>query len=127
MKLIEKQIFLVKKLEIQTIVFMFILALSSERIFIPMRYTGVLLLGHLTYDDSARQFQNFFCSIYVILTFSLRSLVTNNSRLNSIHYSQERSDQVMCRCTIMHTYILHDCMGSILQGGTISSFDTSSL
>ena len=98
------------------IAFMIMLNCSSERIFI-----------HLTYDDLARQFQNFFCSIYVILTFSLRSLVTNNSRFNSIHYSQERSDQVMCRCTIMHTYILHDCMGSILQGGTISSFDTSSL
>ena len=38
--------FLIKKLEIQIIVFMIMLTRSSERIFIRMRYTGIYVYNH---------------------------------------------------------------------------------
>ena len=40
MKLLKNRFFLVKKLEIQVIVFMIMHTRSSERIFNPMHYTG---------------------------------------------------------------------------------------
>ena len=42
LKFIKNRFFLVKKLEIQVIVFMTMLTRSSERIFNPMRYTGII-------------------------------------------------------------------------------------